>query len=117
MSTEADRFRIEIHHTTHIDKIPVERLDAAIAEWRARPWWFRVLRRSPLVRIGSRVDVREEPIPGSFDSERAADDAAQAKARELEGEIRVDSAVAVVRERGDEREVVGGWYAGGRSSF
>lgn len=117
MSSDGAEFSIEIHHTTHIDRVPVDELDAAVAAWRARPWWFRLLRRSPLVRIGSKVDVREEPIAGSYDSERAADDAARTKARELEGTIRVDSAVAVVRERGGTREVVGGWYAGGRHSF
>lgn len=104
-------FRLEIHHTTHIDKIPVERLDESIAEWRALPAWRRVLRRSPLVRIGSKVTVDVEPLPGVFDTAEEADEAARDKARELDGVIRPDSAVKFVELDGSPG---GGWYPGDR---
>lgn len=113
--SEPPVFRIEVHHTTHIDRIPVEVLDAQIAEWRAKPWWFRLIRRSPLVRIGSKVDIRPEPLEGTFDTLEEADAAARARARDLAGEIRPDSAVVVLRDDGGTDRVVGGWYAGGES--
>lgn len=107
-------FGIEIHHTTHIDKIPVERLDAAIAEWQALPVWRRLLRRSPLVRIGSKITIESETLDGTFDTAEDADAAAREKARELDGAIRPDSTVVVIDEAGS---VVGGWYPGDRGRF
>ena len=104
-------FRLEIHHTTHIDGIPVERLDEAIAEWRALPSWRRLIRRSPLVRIGSKITVEPELLPGVFDTAVEADEAARTTARELDGVIRPDSAVMVVDVDGAS---VGGWYPGDR---
>ena len=104
-------FRLEIHHTTHIDGVPVDELDEAIAAWRALPVWRRLTRRSPLVRIGSKVTVDPEPLPGVFDTAEEADDAALSKARELDGIIRPDSAVMFVEVDGIPG---GGWYPGDR---
>lgn len=104
-------FHLEIHHTTHIDGIPVERLDAAIADWRALPVWRRLIRRSPLVRIGSKVTVDPELLPGVFDTAAEADEAARTTARELDGVIRPDSAVMFVDVDGTPG---GGWYPGDR---
>ena len=104
-------FHLEIHHTTHIDGVPVERLDQAIAEWRLLPAWRRLLRRSPLVRIGSKVTVDPEILPEVFDTAQEADEAARTMARELDGRIRPDSAVMFVETGGSPG---GGWYPGDR---
>ena len=90
-------FRLEIHHTEAIDGIPVERLDEMTAKWRAMPVWKKLLRRPPLVRIGKKLTIREEPLDGTYDTLEAAREAAAQLAHDLVGEIRPDSAVAVVR--------------------
>ncbi|MFK8023108.1 MAG: hypothetical protein AB8G26_04005 [Ilumatobacter sp.] len=111
MNSATYTYRVEIRHTTHIDKIPVDELDAAIAEWQAKPWWQRLMRRSPLVRIGSLVTSEPEEIPGEYDDIDDADRAAQRHAASLDGAIRPDSTIAVVRSDGRR---MGGWYPGDR---
>ncbi len=90
------KFRLEIHHTTHIGKIPVEVLDLEQARWLALPKWQRITRKSPLMRANKLLTSETEPLDGHYDDLDEAIAAAQAKAVELDGEIRVDSRVAVV---------------------
>jgi hypothetical protein len=105
-------YRIEIHHTIAIDKVPVEVLDARIDEWRAFPVWKRILRRPPLVRIGKKLTVDIEPIDGEYETIEAASEAAQALAKAHDGKVRPDTTVMVVRVEGG--PPIGGWYPGDR---
>ena len=86
-------YRIEIHHVTAIDKIPVEVLDARIAEWRAFPVWKRIMRRPPLLRIGKKLTVDIEPIDGEYQTIEAASEVAEARAKAHDGEVRPDTTV------------------------
>ena len=90
-------FTLEIHHTVAIDGIPVERLDEMTAKWLAMPVWKKLLRRPPLVRIGKKLTVEEEPLDATFDTVEEASEAAAQRAHDLVGEIRPDSAVVVIR--------------------
>ena len=107
-------YRLEIHHTVAIGRVPVDELDRRIAEWRALPTWQRILRRSPLVKIGSNITVEEEPLDGSYDNDAEALAAAESMAAELTGLIRNDSTVAIIRV--SDGKVVDGFYPnnGGR---
>lgn len=95
-------YRLEIQHTVEIDRIPVERLDALTAEWLAFPAWKRILRRSPLQRIGHKLTTEHEPVDGSFETLEAAIAGAERKAQELAGVIRKDSPIAIIRTSDDE---------------
>ena len=90
-------YRLEIHHTVAIGNVPVDELDRRIAAWRALPTWQRILRRSPLIKIGSNVTVEEEPLDGTYATGDEALAAAEDTAAELTGLIRNDSAVAIIR--------------------
>lgn len=107
-------YRLEIHHTVAIGNVPVDELDRRIAEWQALPTWNRILRRSPLIRIGSNITVEEEPLDGTYATDDEALAAAEAKAAELTGLIRNDSTVAIIRI--SDGKVVEGFYPnnGGR---
>ena len=105
-------YRIEIHHVTAIDKIPVEVLDARIAEWRAFPVWKRIMRRPPLLRIGKKLTVDIEPIDGQYQTIEAASEVAEARAKAHDGEVRPDTTVMVIRV--EDGQLIGGWYPGDR---
>jgi len=108
-------YRIEIHHTVAIGGIPVDRLEAENAKWLASPKWKRILRRSPLMRANAAVTAETEEIDGEFATLDEADAAAKSRAVALDGEIRNDSTVAVVRV--DDEMVIGGYYPGDRGAF
>lgn len=112
---EADGvYRLEIHHTVAIGNVPVDELDRRIDEWRALPTWQRIVRRSPLIKIGSNITTEVEPLDGTYATDDEALAAAEAKAIELTGLIRNDSTVAIVRI--SDGKVVDGFYPnnGGR---
>ena len=104
-------YRLEIHHTVAIGRVPVDELDRRIAEWQALPTWHRILRRSPLLRIGTNVDIEPEPLDGTYETDEEALAAAEVKATELTGLIRKDSPVAIIRI--SDGKVVGGFYSNG----
>lgn len=107
-------YRLEIHHTVAIGNVPVDVLDQRIAEWRALSKFQRILRRSPLIKIGSNITVEEEPLDGTYATDDEALAAAEAQAAELTGLIRNDSTIAIIRI--SDGEVVDGFYPnnGGR---
>lgn len=107
-------YRLEIHHTVAIGGVPVDELDLRIAAWRALPTWQRIVRRSPLLKVGSNISVEIEPLDGTYESDDEALAAAEAKAVELTGSIRNDSAVAIIRI--NDGKLVDGFYPnnGGR---
>lgn len=107
-------YRLEIHHTVAIGGVPVEELDLQIAAWQALPTWQRIIRRSPLLKVGSNIGIEIEPLDGIYESDEEAVAAARAKAADLTGTIRNDSAVAIIRTSDD--STIGGFYPndGGR---
>ena len=108
-------YRLQIHHVTHIGGTPVEVLDLQIAQWQALPVWQRILRRSPLVRASSKLEIEPEDLDDTFDTLEDADDAARENAEGFDDEVRPDTAVMVVvdDDEGNTR-VLRGWYPGDR---
>ena len=108
-------YRLEIHHTVAIGNVPVDVLDQRIADWQALPKLQRILRRSPLIKIGSNITTEVEPLDGTYATDDEALDAAKTQATELTGLIRNDSTVAIVRI--SDGKVVDGFYPnnGGRT--
>lgn len=108
-------YRLEIHHTVAIGNVPVDELDRRIDRWRALPTWQRILRRSPLIKIGSNITIEAEPLDGVYATDEEALAAAEATADELTGVIRNDSTVAIVRI--SDGKVVDGFYPNGGGRF
>lgn len=106
-------YRLEVHHTTHWDGIPVEEIERRKTDALALPWWKQLFSGSKTGGFKT-LEHRVEAVDGEFDTLDDADDAAVALAAELTGVIRDDSAVVIIRE--EDEELVDGIYPndGGR---
>ncbi|MFT5202790.1 MAG: hypothetical protein ACI9C1_002185 [Candidatus Aldehydirespiratoraceae bacterium] len=102
-------YRIEIHHTTHVDGVPVAHHDAEVERRSHLPWWKQGF--SP----GStgEISVEVEPYEGVYESEEEAAPIARELALQLAGIIREDSFVAIIRQ--SDQRMRGGYYPSGES--
>ncbi len=88
-------FRLEILHNVAYGGIPAETFDRLVSEWLELPWWKRPFTPDPRLKCTA-VETTSEVVPGEFSALEDADAAAVALAERLSGQLRDDTAIAIV---------------------